>query len=172
MTIEYSHPACLTADALMAQCEMRRLRRSGPGGQHRNKVETAVQLTHRPTGAVAEANERRSQAANRAVALFRLRVNLALAIRSTGPAAAHPSALWRRRCGSGGQISISAAHEEFPAMLAEALDVLALCGDDPKAAAGALGCTASQLVKLLAKEPRALAEVNRRRQAAGLHALR
>ncbi|HYW80276.1 MAG TPA: peptide chain release factor-like protein, partial [Thermoguttaceae bacterium] len=75
------HPAALPADALFEQCDMRRLRRSGPGGQHRNKVETAVVLTHRPTGISAEANERRSQAQNRNVAIARLRMNLALGIR-------------------------------------------------------------------------------------------
>ena len=54
------HPARLPIDELLADCEERRLRRGGPGGQHRNKVETAVELTHRPTSVAAEANERRS----------------------------------------------------------------------------------------------------------------
>jgi protein subunit release factor B len=44
----------------------------GPGGQHRNKVESGVRLTHRPSGVVVSASERRSQAANREMAFDRL----------------------------------------------------------------------------------------------------
>ena len=62
-------------------------------------------------------------------------------------------------------------HDDFPALLAEALDVLAETGHDPKRAAAELGCTPSQLVKLLKDEPRALALINERRREAGLHVL-
>jgi protein subunit release factor B len=40
-------------------------RASGPGGQHVNKVSTAVQIRHEPTGLSVVAQESRSQAANR-----------------------------------------------------------------------------------------------------------
>ncbi len=165
------HPAALKTEQLLAACEMRRLRRSGPGGQHRNKVETAVVVSHRPTGVQAEANERRSQAQNRSVALFRLRVNLALEIRGSRPTAAGPSPLWQSRC-RGGRIEVKASHDDFPALLAEALDAIAAAEADLKPAAASLGCTGSQLLKLLKKEPRAWALVNRWRKERGLHALK
>jgi hypothetical protein len=164
------HPAALPTDQLLAECDLRQLRRSGPGGQHRNKVQTAVVLHHRPTHVKAEANERRSQAENRAVALRRLRLNLALEVRSRRGAEETPSPLWQSRC-RGGQIDVSASHEDFPVLLAEALDVLVACDADVKAACAVLSCTSSQLVKLLKKEPRAMALFSRWRQERGLRLL-
>lgn len=66
----------LDDDALLGQCEVENLRASGPGGQHRNKTETAIRLKHLPTGLVAGASERRSRQQNLGVALERLRALL------------------------------------------------------------------------------------------------
>lgn len=164
-----SHPAALDPARLLAECEQRFTRRSGPGGQNRNKVETAVVLRHRPTGLVAEASERRSQGENRDRALFRLRSTLALEVRR--PFSGAPSDLWRSRC-RGGKLAINPSHDDFPALLAEALDALDAHDYDAKIAADLFGCSASQLVGLLRDEPKALATVNARRADRGHHAYR
>lgn len=165
------HPAAREEAALLAECEMRRQRRSGPGGQHRNKVETAVLLTHRPTGVSAEASERRSQAENRRVAVRRLRINLAMDVRRSRQSGSSPSPVWQSRCAAG-KISVSPDHPDFPGLLAEALDALAAHEWDATAAAHQLGCSMSQLVKFLKLEPRALALLNQRRARLGLRTLR
>lgn len=51
-------------------------RASGAGGQHRNKTDSGVRLTHMPTGTVVTATEERSQHQNREVAWERLEAKL------------------------------------------------------------------------------------------------
>jgi peptide chain release factor len=53
------------------------MRASGPGGQHVNRTESAVRVTHIPTGVQAAAREERSQHRNRKLALARLARKLA-----------------------------------------------------------------------------------------------
>ncbi|GLU16328.1 hypothetical protein SLE2022_327670 [Rubroshorea leprosula] len=72
----------LSDQELMRQCEMDTFKASGPGGQHRNKRESAVRIKHLPTGVIAQAVEDRSQHMNRASALARLRTQLALKVRN------------------------------------------------------------------------------------------
>jgi len=75
------HPALLPPARLLRACQVTRTRVLAQEDRTGNKVETAVVLTHSPTGIVAEANERRHQGENLSAALFRLRVKLALEIR-------------------------------------------------------------------------------------------
>jgi protein subunit release factor B len=59
-------------ESLERDCELEFFVAGGPGGQHRNKVETGVRLKHRPSGLVITATERRSQHANREAAYERM----------------------------------------------------------------------------------------------------
>jgi len=70
---------------LLAACEVTTFRASGPGGQHRNRRESAVRLKHIPTGIVVVATERRSQHQNRMMALERLARRLELRRRKRRP---------------------------------------------------------------------------------------
>ena len=62
------------AHALLRDEDLREsfARSSGPGGQHVNKVSTAVTLTHLPTGLSVTVSDSRSQSMNRGIARERL----------------------------------------------------------------------------------------------------
>ena len=61
----------LPADLIFESCKS-----SGAGGQHINKTESAVRLTHKPTGIVIECQQERSQFQNKDKALAMLRAKL------------------------------------------------------------------------------------------------
>jgi len=62
--------------SLERDCDVEFVIAGGPGGQHRNKVETGVRLVHRPTGITVTATERRSQHANLEAAFERMATRL------------------------------------------------------------------------------------------------
>ena len=147
------HPAALDSAALLAECREIRTKRSGPGGQHRNKTETAVVLTHLPTGLTAEASERRSQSENRRMALWRMRLRLAIEHR-VSPHLVGPSARWQSRS-RGGRLTVSLEHDDYPSLIAEALDHLDAARGDVPWVADVLRVTPTQFVKLFKKHPAA-----------------
>jgi hypothetical protein len=172
MKIMSPHPAALPVDELLKQCQVTTGRTSGPGGQHRNKVETAVTIEHTPTGINGSAGERRSQAHNRAMALFRLRGNLAVQVRCDVAMPYQPTDLWRSRCNKAGRVRVGPEHDDLPAMLAEAIDVIAACEYDVKAAAEQLACTLTQLIKLIARKHTAIGIINNARMERDMPPLR
>lgn len=66
---EYS---AIDLETLRREVVVETYRAPGPGGQRKNRKETAIRLTHIPTGLTVVASERRSQAMNREVAFERL----------------------------------------------------------------------------------------------------
>ena len=165
-----SHPLQLDQEQLKKACSITRTRRGGPGGQHRNKVETAIVITHEASGITAQAGEQRSQHANLTAAIDRLRVNLAIGLRSD-PLPTAPSDLWKSRI-KNRRIAVSLTHADYPLILTTALDALALHENDIVATGKFLEISTSQLIKFFKTNPQVFDHVQRTRKANGLGALK
>lgn len=63
-------------EALERDTHVEFYRSGGPGGQHKNKTETAVRLRHEPSGVVVTASEERSRVRNLEKAFERLGARL------------------------------------------------------------------------------------------------
>ena len=154
--------------ALLRQCREERYRASGPGGQRRNKVETAIRLHHRPSSLSAQAEESRSLQENRVRALRRLRERIALELRSPldldAPQLA-PELLAQR--GPKGTLAVNPRNPAYPIVVATVLDALATADGSYARAARALGLTTSQLLRFLRSDPQVWRAAERIRAAIG-----
>ncbi len=157
----------LTEPQLLAQCEVDTYRASGPGGQKRNKTSSAVRLRHPPTGLLVIAEESRSQHANKAKALKRLRRALFLDWRDPiDPAdvATHPDLAGVI---VGGRLDAAVKSVPFWPAAGVLLDLLDAVGAQVSTAAAALGVTTANVVEFLQSDPRLWQSANRLRVAHG-----
>ncbi|MCC9600826.1 peptide chain release factor-like protein [Stieleria sp. JC731] len=173
------HFACLQPDTIAQQSDLRTQRRSGPGGQHRNKTSSGVYLEHRPTGLIGEATERRSQAQNRDVALRRLRYAIALGVRTPSPLD-NPQENSAEAVGSLDEVEsslrkryrrhsfkLNEENVDKPSVLALMLNDLWASGGQPSLVAPLWSTSTSKIVMLLRSYPPALVWVNRVREHHG-----
>ncbi len=159
--------------ALLRQCRVENFRVSGPGGQHRNKTDSAVRLTHEPTRVVAQASERRSQHENRRRALARLRQAIALEVRRAvdletytppPPLAAVLTAKKARRIGP--------RHRDYPPGVQAFLDLFLAVDCTVGEAAKHAGTSTGALSRFVVADRQLLRRVNQLREQRGLRPLR
>lgn len=152
--------------ALIAECEISNSSTHSPGGQHRNKTESSVRLRHRPSGVVAQCEEHRARADNRAEVLRRLRIRLAIQERGVSD----PAWLQPFRRGSG--LALRAEDPGYALAVACCLDALARAHAVLGDAARSLGISTSQFTKVIAGDKEVLHAANELRKAAGLRPIR
>jgi len=158
---------------LLDQCEVHTYRASGPGGQKRNKTSSAVRLHHGPTTLISKATESRSQHENKARALRRLRLTIALKVRGPyAPASDSPSDLLRECITPDGRLQCGRRDARYPALVRDLLDVFVAYRGSTAETAAAVGITTSHLVSFLRKDPKLWARANEIRADYGVPPLR
>jgi hypothetical protein len=156
---------------LLAECDVDTYRASGPGGQKRNKTESAVRLRHRPSGLSVIAEESRSQHENRDRALRRLRTLLALRLRQPVTHDGVPDEV--RACiDKRGRLEVGRRDARYLPAAAAALDVLVATNGSVADAAKRLGVTTGNLSDFLTGDDDLMLEANRIRAGLDLRPLR
>jgi hypothetical protein len=162
-------------DALIAQCEVDRYRASGPGGQHRNKTESAIRLRHKRSGVTAIGEDSRSQAENKVHAVRRLRSAIALDVREPVRLDGYAPSPRLAALIAGGTGPLGARTRltgEYWAAIAELLDLLVAGDLEIGTTAQRLGVSTGALSKLLLHDERVGRAVNDLRRARQLRPLR
>ena len=156
-------PYALPDAALLALCRVDTFRAGGPGGQHTNRTESAVRITHLASGVTTQSQDHRDRARNQADALARLRLRLALNLRGAGQGA------WVEKYRRGRQLALGANAQEYHLVVAAVLDALDRHAGVLAPAAQELALSSSQLTKLLTadKEVHAAANALRARHGQG-----
>lgn len=162
-------------DALIGQCEVDRYRASGPGGQHRNKTESAVRLRHKLSGVTAIGEDSRSQAENKIHAVRRLRSAIALEVREPVRLDGYVPSPRLAAMIAGGTSPLGAKTRltgEYWAGMAELLDLLVANNLEIATTAQRLGITTGALSKMLLHDESVGRVLNDLRRAKGMRPLR
>jgi len=162
-------------EELLAQCEVDRYRASGPGGQKRNKTESAIRIRHKPSGVSAIANESRSQHDNKAKALRRLRVLLAVEFREDVNVESYTVPAVVAAVFDAGLHTLTKkkrAGAEYLLALGAVIDLFVAAGCSMGDTARLLGVSTNGLTQLIRSDETALRKVNELRSANGLKPLR
>ena len=147
-------PYALTDAGLLAQCRIDTFRAGGPGGQHTNRTESAVRITHLASSVVTQSQDHRDRARNQADALRRLRLRLALTIRGVS----QPT--WLETYRRGRQLVLGANAQHYHLVVAVALDALDRHSGILSEAAAELAVSSSQFTKLLTADKEVHAAAN------------
>ncbi len=162
-------------DQLIAQSEVDRYRASGPGGQHRNKTDSAVRLRHKLSGITAIGEDSRSQSENKLHAVRRLRAAIALGVREPVNLDAYVPSARLAAMIAAGTAPLGAKTKltgEYWAGIAEVLDLLVAGGLEIAATAQRLGITTGAMSKFLLHDEAVARVVNDLRRAAQMRPLR
>jgi hypothetical protein len=151
---------------LLAESTVHTYRASGPGGQKRNKTDSAVRIHHHPTGLIVVAPESRSQHENKARALRRLREAISLRIRRPVDLDSLDVAALAPECGSGERLFLIGRRDRrYRYVERFVLDVLAAAEGRLSEASSALNCSTGRLSRFLTDDKKLLDEANRLRRA-------
>jgi hypothetical protein len=166
---------------LLRQCDVHAYRASGPGGQRRNKVATAVRLVHRPTGVSAHADESRYQPENKRRAIARVRMNIACRLRRSlkmdpleiPPVVAECIIAPRKGTADAARrLAVGRKDRRFWPVAAFLLDLLAACRGKVSRAGACLDITTANFVAVLKTDKRLLAAAQAIRKENELKPLR
>ena len=162
-------------DQLIAQCEVDRYRASGPGGQHRNKTESAVRLRHKPTKISAIGEDSRSQSENKQHAVRRLRSAIALEVREPVTLDGYVPSVRLASFVAGGTAPLGAKTKltgGYWAAIGEMLDLLVTNNLEIGTSAQLLGIPTGALSKLLLHDDAVARVINDLRRARNMRPLR
>ena len=145
-------------EKLLRECEITHFRAGGPGGQKQNKTSSAVKLLHSPSGTAVSSSESRYQSENLRMVLKKLRLTVAMEIRS------EPTDSLVAELGLN--------NRDYPKWVAEICDILYRNDFDMKLSAEKLSMSPSRLIRLLARDASMWQKINFERDSRKMPRLR